>query len=113
MSIILGIDPWTTTTWFAIIERLWNTRKLLNYWIIDTPPKIELWLKLFDIWNDLIWLIENYKPDICSIEKLYFTNNIKTWIDVAHARWVIIYELAKKGIQYREYTPLQVKKWIC
>ncbi|MDF1682711.1 MAG: crossover junction endodeoxyribonuclease RuvC [Patescibacteria group bacterium] len=31
-------------------------------------------------------MIEKYNPDIVSIEKLFFQNNSKTAIDVAHAR---------------------------
>lgn len=29
---------------------------------------------------------------------------------VAHARGVIIHEIARRGIEFYEYTPLQVKK---
>jgi len=35
---------------------------------------------------------------------------LKTGIDVAHARGVILYEVKKAGLPYLEYTPLQVKK---
>lgn len=47
-----------------------------------------------------------------SIEKLFFTTNVTTGIDVAHARGVILYETMKSGLPYLEYTPLQVKKAI-
>jgi crossover junction endodeoxyribonuclease RuvC len=55
-------------------------------------------------------LIEKYNPDAVSLEKLYFTSNLKTGIDVAQARGVILYEVQKADIPYLEYTPLQVKK---
>ncbi|EKE27591.1 MAG: hypothetical protein ACD_3C00188G0007 [uncultured bacterium (gcode 4)] len=113
MSIILGIDPWTTTTWFAIIKNEWNRREILNYWVIETIPKEELWIKLFQISQDLEELLNSYKVDCCAIEKLFFTKNVKTWIDVAHARWIMILALAKRWIPILEYTPLQVKQWIC
>lgn len=113
MSIILGIDPWTTTVWFAIIEVKWNNKTIIECGIIETKPKEELKYKLIDIARDLEWIINKYKPNIASVEKLYFLKNVKTWIDVAHARWVIIHELAKKWISIIEYTPLQVKQWIC
>ena len=47
-----------------------------------------------------------------NIEKLFFQTNLKTWIDVAQARWVIVYEVVKANIKLLEYTPLQVKKAI-
>jgi len=113
MSIILGIDPWTTTTWFAIIRKKWNNAELLDYWIIDTPPNIPIEEKLFEIWNDINEIISTYNPDLAVIEKLFFTNNIKTWIDVSHARWVVLYCLYSKGIQMKHYTPLELKSAIC
>lgn len=113
MSIILGIDPWTTTVWYSIIWVEWVKKTLIDYWIIETKPKEKLEYKLLDILNDLEFIIKKYKPNLAWIEKLFFTTNQKTWIEVAHARWAIIYLLAKKGIPFFEFTPLQVKKWIC
>lgn len=113
MSIILGLDPWTTTTWFAIIENSLKNKRLIEYWIIETQPKIDIWLKLIDIINDLEELLVKYKVDIVWIEKLYFSKNQKTALDVAHARWAMIHLLYKKWINIKEYTPLQVKHWIC
>lgn len=113
MSIILGIDPWTTTVWFAVLALDWNKRSLINYWIIETKPKEKLEYKLLDIISDLEEIITTYNPTIVGIEKLFFTNNLKTWIDVAHSRWAMIHLFAKKWLHILEYTPLQVKKWIC
>lgn len=113
MSIILGIDPGTTTTGFAIIKKEWRNIEILEFWIIETIVKSDISLKILDIWNDLENLIKKYKPDICGIEKLFFLKNLKTWIDVAQARWAMLYILAKYAIPVLEYTPLQVKSWIC
>ncbi|EKE26267.1 MAG: Crossover junction endodeoxyribonuclease ruvC [uncultured bacterium (gcode 4)] len=113
MSIILGIDPGTTTTWFAVIEKKDGKLEILNFWTIETKPKICIETKLCDIWDDLKDIINEYKPQLCGIEKLFFLKNLKTWIDVAQARWVMVYLLSKVGIPILEYTPLEVKKWIC
>ena len=110
--IILWIDPWTTTVWFALIEKEKWQFNLLDYWIFKTTPKIDLSLKLLEIWNDINFLLEKYKPELVVIEKLFFKTNLKTWIDVAQARWVIMYESIKNNAKILEYTPLQVKKAI-
>lgn len=110
--IIIWIDPWTTTVWYAISKKEWASISLLDYGIIKTIPNAEISLKLFEIWSDIKNLIEKYKPDLVCIEKLYFTNNIKTWINVSEARGVIIYEFVKNNIKIIEYTPLEVKKYI-
>ena len=113
MSIILWIDPWTTTIGYAVIKKHSNSDyELIDFWVFKTTPKIDLSIKLLEIWSDMNNLIQNFKPDIMSIEKLFFQNNIKTWIDVAQARWVMMYEAMKSNLEILEYTPLQVKKAI-
>jgi len=112
MSIILGIDPGTTTTGFAIIASVKGKIDILEFGVITTPPKLSISEKLFELGNDLAQIIEKYHPEICGIEKLFFLNNQKTAIDVAQARGTMIYLLTQKGIKIREYTPLQVKSGI-
>jgi len=113
MSIILWIDPGTTTIGYAVINKISNSDyRLVDFWVFSTTPKIDLSIKLLEIWNDIKELIKLYKPDIISIEKLFFQTNLKTWIDVAQARGVIIYEAIKHNLEILEYTPLQVKKAI-
>ena len=55
-------------------------------------------------------ILEKFEPDCLSIEKLFFTNNQKTAIDVAQARGVIVLSAVRHGISIYEYTPLQVKQ---
>jgi crossover junction endodeoxyribonuclease RuvC len=110
--LILWIDPWTTTTWYALIKKENNNFTIIDYWVFKTTPKIPLSEKILEIWTDINALLDKYKPTIVSVEKLFFQTNLKTWIDVAQARWVIIYKIMKKNIKLLEYTPLQVKKAI-
>ncbi len=113
MSIILWIDPGTTTIGYAIINKHSNSNyELIDYWVFSTTPKIDLSIKLLEIWKDIQELIKIYNPNIISIEKLFFQTNLKTWIDVAQARWVIMYEAIRNKLKILEYTPLQVKKAI-
>ena len=109
---ILWIDPWTTTVGFAIIDKEKQDYTIVDFGVFSTTPKISINIKLLEIWNDISEIIKKYKPDIISVEKLFFQNNAKTAIDVAQARWVIMYEAMKYNLEIQEYTPLQVKKAI-
>ncbi len=110
--IILWIDPWTTTTGFALINKKNSTLTLIDYWVLTTTPKIPLCDKILELWTDIKHIISNYSPDLIVIEKLFFQTNLKTWIDVAQARGVVLYESKKSNKNILEYTPLQVKKAI-
>lgn len=109
---ILGIDPGTTTVWYAVIEKDWHDFYLLDYGVIETAPKIALEQKLVEIGEDISGLLEQYKPDRVWVEKLFFNTNITTGIAVAHARGVIVHEIVKRWVSFYEYTPLQIKKAI-
>lgn len=45
-----------------------------------------------------------------SVEELFFNQNIKTGINVAQARGIVLTVGYKKNIPTYEYTPLQVKQ---
>lgn len=113
MPIILGIDPGTTDVGFAVIELQKNKRIILTYGVIHTTPKVPQSQKLVEIMSDLEAIIVQYGVTHAAIEKLFFSTNLKTGIDVAQSRGVIVVTISKHGIPILEYTPLQVKKAIC
>lgn len=67
-------------------------------------------LRLSEIFTDLNKIIDEYLPDAISVEELFFNNNVKTAINVAQARGVILVVGCQRGIPTYEYTPLQVKQ---
>jgi crossover junction endodeoxyribonuclease RuvC len=113
MFIILGIDPGTTDVGFAVIQLEKNIRNILTYGVIHTTPKAPQGQKLVEIMNDLEEIITQYRVTHAAIEKLFFSTNLKTGIDVAQSRGVIVVTISKHSIPILEYTPLQVKKAIC
>jgi crossover junction endodeoxyribonuclease RuvC len=68
--------------------------------------------RLLEIETDMQTLIDKYKPDTASIEKLFYFKNQKTVIPVAEARGVILSVLEKNSIPIYEYTPIEVKQVI-
>ncbi|PZM85007.1 crossover junction endodeoxyribonuclease RuvC [Candidatus Gracilibacteria bacterium] len=110
--IILGIDPGTTTVGFSLLKSKNQKIEIIDFGVLKTPPKIDLGLKLLEIGKDINDLIKNYNVEKIVIEKLFFHSNVKTAIDVAQARGVILYESIKNNLIIEEYTPLQVKKAI-
>lgn len=113
MPIILGIDPGTTDVGFAVIRLQKNHRTILTYGVIHTTPKAPQGHKLVEIMHDIKNVIDSYGVTHAAIEKLYFATNVKTGMDVAQSRWVIIAIITENGIPILEYTPLQVKKALC
>lgn len=107
---ILGIDPGMAIVGYGIIEYKKDTIVLETSGSIQTNKKLTDAQRLLEISNDLSTIIEKYKPDFASIEKLFFFKNQKTIIPVAEARGVILTVLQKYNIPFAEYTPIEVKQ---
>lgn len=108
---ILGIDPGTATTGWAIVESdKCQVTSVKNCDCILTEAKKSLDKRLVEIFDQLQKIIKKYRPDAMAIEELFFAKNTKTAISVGHARGVIMLVAAKLKIPVYEYTPLQVKQ---
>ena len=110
--IILGIDPGTATTGFAVVEKNNDNYKALDFGIFNTASNLKLEERISQIGSDLEEIIKQYKPEACGIEEVFFTNNIKTAISVSHARGVVMYILTKHKIPIISFTPTQLKSAI-
>ncbi len=107
---ILGIDPGMAIVGYGMIEVEGDSIELLTSGSIQTDKKLSDSARLLEIFNDMCAIIEKYKPDCASVEKLFFFKNQKTVIPVAEARGVIIMSLEKYGIPVFDYTPMEVKQ---
>lgn len=108
--IILGIDPGYAIVGYGVLEYKNNHFKTLDYGAITTDAGTDFNRRLEIIYDDLTELMEKYKPDAMSVEKVFYNSNAKTVIDVSQARGVIILAAQKNKIPVFEYTPLQVKQ---
>jgi crossover junction endodeoxyribonuclease RuvC len=105
---IIGIDPGFGRVGFGIIEKT-TKYKHISSGIISTKNQENLYNRLNEIENDLNHILKTHKPDIAIIEKIYFSNNTKTAMQVAEARGVICNLINKHGITIKEVTPTQIK----
>ncbi|MDO4271707.1 MAG: crossover junction endodeoxyribonuclease RuvC [Candidatus Saccharibacteria bacterium] len=108
---VIGIDPGTGILGFGVIDfRPHHQPKVIDVGVVATPPHTKLKVRLLDIYDSLTEIIEETKPDVMSIEKLFFARNITTAISVAEARGVVILVAAQHDLPVFEYTPLQIKQ---
>ncbi len=107
---ILGIDPGYAIVGYGVVDYNKCRFSTVGYGAITTKANTPFESRLSDIYNDMLEIIDKYKPDELSIEKLYFNTNTTTAIDVAQARGVIVLAARQKGVKINQYTPLQVKQ---
>jgi len=107
---ILGIDPGFAITGYSVIDYVGNKFKLITSGAVTTKAGISFPIRLTKIYDDLTLIIQEYKPDAVAVEELFFNQNVKTAINVAEARGVILTIGCKNNVATYEYTPLQVKQ---
>ncbi|MGE5309828.1 MAG: crossover junction endodeoxyribonuclease RuvC [Sphaerimonospora mesophila] len=108
---IIGIDPGTGILGFGVIDVIKGKPPLMvDAGVVTTPAHTPLTERLVDIYDSLTEIIAATRPDVMSIEKLFFSRNITTAISVSHARGVAMLAGAKAGMPIYEYTPLQIKQ---
>jgi crossover junction endodeoxyribonuclease RuvC len=108
---IIGIDPGTGILGFGVVDFVHGKQpKLVDVGVITTPAHTPLDQRLLDIYDSLTEIIATTKPDVMSIEKLFFAQNVTTAISVSHARGVAMLTGAQAKLPIFEYTPLQIKQ---
>ena len=106
---VLGIDPGYAIVGYGAVEVDKGRMRALGYGAITTPAGLPLSKRLYQIDRDMEELIGQLKPDVISVEELFFNTNITTGIAVAHGRGVLLCAAERCGIPLFEYTPGQVK----
>jgi len=107
---IMGIDPGTATVGYGVVR--FTPRDCFEYissGTIQTPATMSAGKRLGMIRADLLTIIDEFKPDILSVEAIFFFKNAKTVVPVAQARGIILEVAAGLDVPTFEYTPMQVK----
>ncbi|PSO46471.1 MAG: crossover junction endodeoxyribonuclease RuvC [Parcubacteria group bacterium SW_4_46_8] len=107
---VISIDPGYGRCGVAIVEKSGaNDETLLYSDCIETSQNNDFHTRLGELGNEIERLVEQYQPDACSIETLYFNSNQKTAMKVAQVRGMIAYIAESAGLNVFEYTPSQIK----
>lgn len=109
---ILGIDPGIAIVGYGLIDERNGDIKPVQYGSIQTPKELTTSARLQQIYLGMQEIIASYKPDVMSVEKLFFNTNTTTAFAVGQARGIILLAAEQAGIPSFEYTPLQVKQCV-
>ena len=109
---ILGIDPGTGILGFGVIDSTNGTYTLVDGGVIRTPVHEDDAVRLQTIYEELTDIIASTKPELMSVEKLFFARNVTTAMTVAQARGVVLLCGKLAGLTIYEYTPMQIKQAI-
>lgn len=108
---ILGIDPGIGICGFGLIETSGRANaKALDYGAVTTVVDAPLPSRLKELYDSLVEVFKETKPDLVAVEKLFFSKNITTGIAVAEARGIVLLVAEQNGLPVYEYSPNEIKK---
>ena len=107
---ILGIDPGRRKTGYAVVEKRRNGYFYILYGEIGLDKGATLSGSLNTIYQRLLDVISETRPDCMAVEDVFYGKNIKSLIRQSHVRGVVILAGAHSGMPIYEYSPLEIKK---
>src|SRR5438445_2046377 len=106
---ILGIDPGSITTGFGVLDADRGRLVLVELGSINTPRRAELADRLHQIHDGLLSVIARTLPEAVAVETPFAGRNMKSLIQLAHARGVVLLAVRSANLSVFEYSPRSVK----
>ena len=111
-QIIMGIDPGTIRTGFAILARESENIKLLKFGVLSASPKQTLEQRLVTIGQDLETLYQQYSPKETAIEKIFFGKNADSAFKLGHLFGLCLYQATLYNSSIFQYAARFIKQSI-
>jgi crossover junction endodeoxyribonuclease RuvC len=109
---ILGIDPGSESTGYAIIESDGSHHTSVLFGAIKTRPRRPFHERLLKIYTDLTDILSREKAQVMAIEEIFYAANVQSALRLGHARGVALLVAAQQGLRVFEYSPLEIKSAI-
>ncbi len=107
---VLGVDPGLTRCGLGVVDGLPGRRAaLVAVDVVTTPPGADLAARLLGIAEAVEGWIEQTRPDVVAVERVFSQHNVRTVMGTAQAAGVAIMVAARNGIPVAVHTPSEVK----
>jgi crossover junction endodeoxyribonuclease RuvC len=106
---VLGIDCGSERTGYGVIDSDGAEHRIITAGVIRTSPKWAFAKRLLEIASGLRRLIREHSPESAAVEEVFYSNNVKTALKLAHVRGVALLAAAEAGMDVAEYSPLEIK----
>lgn len=115
--IILGVDPGSRLLGYACIEKTGNHFRVITHGTVhlfhkeyknipvdETTPS-----RLKEIYEKLSLIIQEFKPQVMAVEKVFFAKNAVSALKLGQARGVVLLTGALHDLEIHEYSATEVK----
>lgn len=107
--LILGLDPGSLHTGYALVEKRGTALAPRDWGRISVSRSHELPRRLADITASLEQLLDRDPPDLAVLETPFHGRSSRSLIVLAQARGALLACLARRGLAVVEYSPAEIK----
>ena len=109
----MGIDPGLTRCGLSVLQTGKGRQVIpIAVGVVRTPSDAGLPERLLRLSNAVNEWLDDYKPDVVAMERIFERSNVSTVMHTAHAVGVMVLAAAQRDIPVYMYTPSEVKKAI-
>ena len=107
---VLAVDPGLTRCGLAAVDgRPGRRAELVAVDVIRTPASADVAARLLGIGEAVEGWIEQLRPDVVAVERVFSQHNVRTVMGTAQAAGVAVLAAARAGVPVALHTPSEVK----
>lgn len=107
---VLGVDPGLTRCGVGVVD-VDQTRRasLVHVSVVRTDPDAPLEQRVLAIAEGVAALLDEHRPDVVALERVFAQHNVRTVMGTAQASGVVLHAAAARGLAVALHTPSEVK----
>jgi crossover junction endodeoxyribonuclease RuvC len=107
---VLAVDPGLTRCGLAAVDgRAGRRVDLVAVDVVRTPASADLAARLLGVGEAVEGWLEQVRPDVVAVERVFSQRNVRTVMGTAQAAGVAVLAAARAGIPVALHTPSEVK----
>jgi crossover junction endodeoxyribonuclease RuvC len=107
---VLGVDPGLTRCGLGVVDGAGGrTVRCVDVGVVTTPADVPVAERLLAVGAEVERWIEQHRPDVVAIERVFSQHNVRTVMGTAQASGVVALLAARAGLPVAFHTPSEVK----
>lgn len=107
---VIGFDPGINVTGFGILDYNKRHTQAFGYGVIRSPRNKPAQKRLHYIYQEVLKLIKDFKPNMIAVEDTFYHKNFKSALMLGQARGVVLLAAEQEHIPCAEFAPKRIKQ---
>ena len=109
---MLGIDPGSQRSGYAVLSIKNDCPKIEEVGVVDLTSKLELEDRLLELANEISAIIKEHQPTVAALEVFSHVKFPRSALVLGHARGVCLVECRREGLPIATVAPAEMKRVI-